>query len=330
MRLLSNPRRIVVLGPLNSGRRSALGGLHEAIERYPEFKLESSQGTDRLANAIRSGEYPTHTKDRNLEIFTLGYSKPEFTSQAVEIVTPVVSDGYWDILLDDLSSRKPHGQNNPKDWEKLINNMEESKVKLSFIQYLANTVRAADLVVGIIPLVDFPGPLLSLVHQNLESSLSMPRTFRDRFVKKSTSETTRSEVNIETKAGIFVDTARRDRPYPVEYLRAYAMIENSLQQPKKLKLVVTMGDLAKSHFQSTLDDTETIQTSKPTAFCEFIKKTYFTKSSTYNKTGLVLPKAANDRPGVVWFDSGTETEISLRGNSPPLRGSLGLLLRAMD
>lgn len=337
MPFLSRRRRIVVLGPHNSGRRSALGGLHEAIQHYAEFELEASQGTGRLVNAIQSGEYPTHTQDR-LQVFTLNYSTKGFMPRTVEIVLPVVSDGYLDPLLNELTSTQPksprqerHGRlASDTSWRQAINDMRDAKVKLSFIQSLVDTIRAADLVVGTIPLVDFPGPILSLVHEDPASGVSLPPIFRDRFVKKSKEEITNPEKTIKTKAGIFVDTARKSRPQPAKYLEAYTALEDSSHLSNGLQLVVTMGDIAKSHFQTTLDETETIQTSQPTAFCDFIKDTYFTYSATYNRSELRLPEAINRRPAVVWYDQGVETDIALRGTSSPLHGSLGLLLRAAD
>jgi len=73
---------------------------------------------------------------------------------------------------------------------------------------------------------------------------------------------------------------------PVEYLGAYSDIETSSHLTTDMQLVVTMGDFAKTHFQSTLDETETLQTSRPTAFSKFVGDTYLTPSATYNRSEM--------------------------------------------
>ena len=324
-----------MLGPRESGRRSAFGGLQDAIEQYDNFTLEATHGTDTLATDIRKGMYPDHSRDR-FQVFSLRYSTTGVLSKTVEIVLPVVSDGYLDSLLNELHGAETGsggGDVKPDrnlSWEQAVSNLHDASVKLSFVEALADTLRAADLTVGVVPLVDFPEPLLSLVHSDQNAGVSLSPRFANRFIKKGAKDGPSPEITVEADDGLYVDVGRNNRPQPVEYLGAYSDIETSSELTAGMQLVVTMGDFAKPHFQSTLAETETLQTSRPTAFSAFIGETYLTRSATYNRPEVELPGAADRRPAVVWYDPGNQTAINVDSPSPPLRGSLGLLERALD
>lgn len=260
--LVNDTRRVLVLGPNRSGRRSFIAGFSLAIRDHLDGDGRNHLGTSHLksythatdyADAIGGsgeksrppidsstsqehwGQFPSAAEIDDSGIDSLRFRTAGPFPTDVVTVVPYSKRGWLQRLLEELErGRDTELASRTGDW-KDVRSTPEGSAAVNIYERAARLALDADAVVCLLPLEDFAAPA---VENGSISSL-----LRNRIRRAAPDAASDVEAYDQYRAS-------RERNPPRVYLDSYRKLRDTISSGTSVDYLVTMGDWGRRYFSA--------------------------------------------------------------------------------